>query len=128
MSAIATRLTTASKYTKSTLVGLATGVVGLIIQWIAVPSKFPAFPPGIVVLVVCGVLVAVGIRWWWTPIFAVLMAIWIIVGGIIGQELVDNLSSGQLGTITGNVVMCLGLVTAAISGILAMIAGHRQRR
>jgi hypothetical protein len=127
MSTIATRLAKAPRNTKLSLYGLAIAIVGLVIQWIADPSKFPGFPPGVIVIAVFGALVAFGIRWWWSPIFAVLISVWIVIGGFLGGELVDNLASGAWATIIGNVVMCIGLVIAAITGVLAMIDGRRRR-
>ncbi|WP_069167843.1 hypothetical protein [Nocardia altamirensis] len=121
-----TRLTTAPRNTKMALAGLAIGILGLLIQWIADPPKFGIFPPGILVIAVCGALVAFGARWWWTPIFATAIGIWIVIGGFLSGQLTENLASGDLGTIIGNIVMCLGLLLAAVTGVLAMIEGRRR--
>ncbi|MFG1795908.1 hypothetical protein [Nocardia sp. NPDC049149] len=121
-----TRLQTAPTYTKVALSGLAIGILGLLIQWIADPPKFGIFPPGILVIAVCGALVAFGTRWWWTPIFATAIGIWIVIGGFLSDQLTENLASGDPGTVTGNVVMCVGLLLAAVTGVLAMIEGRRR--
>ncbi|WP_194818625.1 hypothetical protein [Nocardia sp. XZ_19_385] len=115
-----TRMRALPKSTKFALYGLGVGILGLLIQWIVDPSKFPLFPPGIIVIAVCAALVAFGRRWW-SPIFAPLVAAWILVGGILGEDLTQNLTSGDPGTVVGNIVMCLGLGAAAIAGVSAMV-------
>ncbi|WP_068031009.1 hypothetical protein [Nocardia mexicana] len=125
MSTVLTRLGTVPKYTRLSLCGLAIAIAGLVIQWIAEPSKFPGFPPGILVIAVCAAVVAFGARWRWTPTVAMAIALWIVIGGFLSGELTENLASGDIGTITGNVVMCLGLVAAAITAAMAMVRTRR---
>ena len=119
-------LATGPRSTKVALCGLAIGILGLAIQWMADPAKFPGFPPGIIVVLTAGAIVAFGPRWWWTPVFAVLVGLWIVVGGFLSGQLTANLASGEAGTIAGNVVMCLGLIIAAVTGVFAMIEGRRR--
>lgn len=116
--------------------GLGIGIVGLLVQWMADPAKFSAaqgffglaFPPGILFILVAGLLSLVTARWWWHPVFSVIIAFWIVgVGGLSGQ-LTPNLLSTNPGTVTGNVVMSLGLITAFVTGILGMVGGRRVRR
>ncbi|TQM01792.1 hypothetical protein [Pseudonocardia kunmingensis] len=121
-------LSTAPRSTKLALAGLAVGVLGLVIQWIADPAKFPGFPPGIIMIVAAAAIVAFGVRWWWTPVFSVLAGTWIVGGGFLSAQLTANLASGDAGTVAGNVVMSLGLIVAAVAGILAMIEGRRRLR
>ncbi|AGL17575.1 hypothetical protein [Actinoplanes sp. N902-109] len=108
------------------LAGLAVGVLGLVIQWIADPGKFPVFPPGIIVIVACAGLV-VAVRRWWSPVFAVLIALWILLGGLATGQLTPNLTSSDAGTVAGNVVMSLGLAVAAVTGVAAMAGARRVR-
>jgi hypothetical protein len=126
MSEIFVGLAAAPRSTKVALCGLLVGILGLVIQWFADPARFPGFPPGIIVIVACAAAVAFRARWWWTPIFAVLVAMWIVVGGFLSGQLTANLESGDAGTITGNLVMCLGLIVAAIAGVLAMVEERRR--
>lgn len=116
--------------------GLLVGIVGLLIQWLADPAKFAGakatfglpFPPGILFIAVFGALSLVTARWWWHPIFAVLIAFWIVgVGGIAG-ELTPNLLSHNVGTVIGNVVMSLGLIATVVAGVFGMVAGFRANR
>jgi hypothetical protein len=127
MSTIAARFSSAPKSTKLSLSGLAVGVLGLIVQWIADPDKFGGFPPGIIFIAVCAALVVVASGRWWAPVFSVLISLWIIFGGLAAGKLTANLLSGDAGTVAGNAVMSLGLAFAAVTGVVAMIAGRRAR-
>jgi hypothetical protein len=127
MSTIAARFSAAPKSMKLSLSGLAVGVLGLIVQWIADPAKFGGFPPGIIFIAVCAALVVVASGRWWAPIFSVLISLWIVLGGLAGGQLTRNLLFGDAGTVAGNVVMSLGLAFAAVTGVVAMLAGRRAR-
>lgn len=125
-----------SRGTLIALAGLLVGIVGLLIQWLADPAKFAGakatfslpFPPGILFIVVFGLLSLVTARWWWHPIFAALIAFWIVgVGGIAGQ-LTPNLLSHNVGTVIGNVVMSLGLIATVVAGVVSMVTGFRASR
>jgi hypothetical protein len=109
------------------LLGLAVGILGLVIQWIADPGKFAPFPPGIAFIAVFGVLVLLTARRWWSPVFAVLISLWIVLGGLAAGKLTPNLRSGDAGTVAGNVVMVLGLAFAAVTGVAAMVTARRAR-
>jgi hypothetical protein len=124
MSTIAARFSSTPMSTKLSLSGLAVGVLGLVVQWIADPAKFPGFPPGIVFIAVCAALVVVASGRWWAPVFSVLISLWIVLGGWAAGMLTANLLSGDAGTVAGNVVMSLGLVFAAVTGVVAMFAGR----
>lgn len=119
--------------TQMTLAGLGVGIVGLLIQWVADPAKFGgahrtfglSVPPGILFLVACAILVLLTLRWRWHTMFAVLIGFWIvIVGGILAGQLRPNLTSSNLGTVLGNVVMCVGLVAAMVAGVWAIVRGR----
>jgi hypothetical protein len=113
--------------TKLSLSGLAVGIVGLIVQWIADPVKFPGFPPGIYFIAACAVLVVMTSRRWWAPVFAVLISLWIVLGGWAAGQLIPNFRSDDGGTVAGTAVMTAGLVFAAVTGIRAMLAARRSR-
>lgn len=118
-----------------TFAGLAIGILGLVIQWIAEPAKFAAaqdsfgvaFPPGIAFIAAAGLLTLAATRWWWHPVFGVLIAFWIVVGGTLANQLLPNFSSPNPGTVAGNIVMAAGLILAGVAGIGAMISGFRTR-
>ena len=127
MSAIATGVARAPKSTRWSLWGLAVGILGLVIQWIADPRKFFPFPPGILFILGCGVLVVFTLRWWWAPAFSVLISLWIVLGGWAAGKLIPNLVSGDVGTAAGTAVMSLGLAFAAVTGIMAMVRARQAR-
>jgi hypothetical protein len=127
MSTIAARFSATPRSTKLSLSGLAAGVLGLIVQWVADPAKFPGFPPGIVFIAVCAALVVAASGRWWAPVFSVLISLWILLGGLAAGMLTANLLSGDAGTVAGNVVMSLGLAFAAVAGVVAMLAARRAR-
>ena len=127
------------RFSRSTVLsyaGLLTGILGLLIQWAADPSKFSdgeqsfgvTFPPGILFILAFGVLMLATSRWWWHPVFAVLIAFWIVVMGTVADQLQPNLVSHNPGTVGGNVVMALGLILAGVTGVSAMVTGRRARR
>jgi hypothetical protein len=127
MSMIVARVAAVPKSTRLSLWGLAWGVLGLVIQWIADPGKFNPFPPGIAFIVAFGALVVFTARRWWAPVFSVLISLWIVVAGWAAGQVTPNLRSGDVGTVAGNVVMLLGLAFAAVTGIVAMLVGWQAR-
>jgi hypothetical protein len=127
VSTIAARFSATPRSTKLSLSGLAVGVLGLIVQWVADPAKFPGLPPGIVFIAGCAALVVAASGRWWAPVFSVLISLWILLGGLAAGMLTANLLSGDAGTVAGNAVMSLGLAFAAVTGAVAMLAARRAR-
>ena len=127
MSTIVARVAAAPRSTGWSLWGLAVGILGLVVQWIADPPKFAPFPPGILFIAGFGALVVLTLRYWWAPIFGVLISLWIVLGGWAAGVLTPNLVSGDLGTVVGTAVMSVGLLVAAVTGIVAMIGARRAR-
>lgn len=119
---------TPSRALVATLAGLAVGVLGLLVQWIAAPQLFGSFgfPPGIIYVVAAGVIVWLDRRSTWSPSAAVALALWIVIGGLAGGNLTENLASGDVGIIAGNLVMVLGLLVAAVAGVLAIRHNRRH--
>ena len=113
--------------------GLLIGIVGLLVQWAADPAKFAAaeqpfgiaFPPGILFIVGAGLLSLATSRWWWHPVFTVLIAVWIVGVGGLANQLTPNLFSPNPGTVAGNVVMAVGLVLAGVAGVAGMVSSRR---
>ena len=116
-----------SRLTTATLGGLAVGVLGLLLQFIADPAKFGSFPPGIYFLIVAAAIVWLAERWRWSALIAVALVLWIVIGGTLSGKLSANLASSDMLTVAGNVVMVLGLLGAAVFGILAVVRRGRHR-
>jgi hypothetical protein len=125
-----------NRLTFVSLAGLLVGIVGLLVQWAADPSKFSAgeqpfgiaFPPGILFILGAGLLTLGTARWWWHSAFAVLISFWIVVVGGLAGQLTPNLFSPNLGTVAGNLIMTVGLALAGIAGVLGMIRARRSGR
>ena len=125
-----------NRATLITFAGLLVGILGLLIQWAANPARFAAgeqpfgiaFPPGILFILAAGLLTLATARWWWHPVFAVLIAFWIVVVGGLANQLMPNLLSHNPGTVAGNVVMSLGLIVAGVAGVASMVTTLRGRR
>lgn len=124
---------------RSTLVsfiGLLVGIAGLVVQWIAQPSKFAgaagtfgvSIPPGILFIAAAGLLALLTARWWWHAIFGVLIAFWIVGVGSLANKLQPNLFSDNVGTVAGNVIMAGGLILAAVAGVVSIVISFRSRR
>ncbi|WP_103336550.1 hypothetical protein [Amycolatopsis sp. CA-126428] len=125
------------RLSRSTLVsfaGLLGGIAGLLVQWAADPARFSAaqqsfgipFPPGILFIAGAGLLMLATSRWWWHPIFAVVIAFWIAGVGTLAGQLTPNLVSPNAGTVAGTVVMAAALLLAAIAGFVGMVSGRRR--
>jgi hypothetical protein len=115
------------------LAGLLVGIVGLLVQWAANPAKFTAgeqpfgiaFPPGILFILGAGLLTLGTARWWWHPVFAVLISFWIVVVGGLSGQLTPNLFSPNPGTVAGNLIMSAGLLLALVAGVAGMVSARR---
>lgn len=111
-----------------TLTGVGIGMVGIVLQYIAMPALFGGFPPGLYFLAAAALLVVLFRRWSWSPLFAVLLAAWITFGGISGGQMAKNLSSGNGLLAVGAVVLQLGLALAIVAGIVAIVGNVRHVR
>ncbi|BCJ38469.1 hypothetical protein Athai_59720 [Actinocatenispora thailandica] len=118
------------------LAALLVGILGLVVQWIADPSKFGdaeqsfgiTFPPGIIFILVAAVLMVLTSRWWWHPVFAAIACLWIVGAGSLADQLQPNLTSHNAGTVAGNVVMAGGLIVALVAGVVSAVGTLRSRR
>jgi hypothetical protein len=110
----------------ATMAGLVVGALGIAILW-ASGVEFPIYPPpGIIVLVVGTVFVALG-RWSWTPAVGAFLGLFVTVGFLISPTGLSNLA-GEAGTSVaiGQGTQVIGVVTALIAGVVATRANYRQ--
>ena len=110
--------------TKFTIAGLLLGAVGILLQYLTLPEDFPAVPPGPIIVMAAAVFVTLGVRWWWSSLVGVAVALMILIGGTLDGGLIDNLSDFP-GPATGAVLMLMGLVTALIAGVIAATTRRR---
>lgn len=109
--------------------GLAAAAVGLGIQWVANPATFASFgfPPGLIYVVGTAVIVWCNRRSPWAAAGGVTMGVWILLGGLVGGELQENLATGNAGTVTGNLVMSAGLALSVVAGVISVVRARRTR-
>jgi hypothetical protein len=108
------------------MAGLVVGALGIAILW-ASGVEFPFYPPpGIIVLVVGTVFVALG-RWSWTPAMGAFLGLFVTVGFLISPTGLSNLA-GDAGTSVaiGQGVQVIGVLTALIAGVVATRTNYRQ--
>ncbi|MGH2679526.1 MAG: hypothetical protein ACRDG8_03435 [Actinomycetota bacterium] len=111
-----------------TIVGLVVGAVGIVILW-ASGVDFPVFPPpGIPILGVGAIVVALTRRTW-TPAVGAFLGLFVTVGFLISPTGLSNLR-GEAGTsvAVGQAIQVIGVVTALIAGALATRNNYRARR
>jgi hypothetical protein len=114
------RSTVRARLVLTVLTGLGIAVAGLLVQFAADPTKFGVFPLGIVFIVVAAAIVWLARRKRSAPLTGAAIAAWITFGGFTTGELGRNLTSGDLATAAGNVVMMIGLLLAFVTAVSAV--------
>jgi len=100
--------------------------VGIFIQFVTGVPGFPAIPPGPIILIGVGLLVAL-LPWRWTPIIGLIAALFVSVGTVLANmgnsaTTIAQLSApGAFGPFIGTVLQALGLIVALICGIVATV-------
>lgn len=100
--------------------------VGIFIQFVTGVPGFPAIPPGPIILIGVGLLVAL-LLWRWTPVIGLVAALFVSVGTVLANTgksatTIDQLSApGEFGPFIGTVLQVLGLVVALICGVVATV-------
>ena len=112
-----------------TVIGLVAAAIGIWIQSISGVPDYPSrFPPGPIILVVLAVGIALGARWWWTPLLGALLSLLIIVGAFVRPGTGSRLSDPTaVAAFTGTLIQMIGLVLGLIGGLLATIQNYRRR-
>jgi len=112
------------------LSGLAVGGLGIGIQFIAAPEKFgnAPIPPGLYFLAGAALVIWLARRWRWSPLVPVLLALWILFGGLRGGQLIANLDALNGGLVAGVLVMLLGLLLTIVVGIWAVAVRPAAKR
>ncbi len=110
-----------------TVLGLLVGATGISILW-AAGVEFPvAIPPGLVILLVGALLVAL-LRAPWAAAVGAFLGAFVLVGFLASPTGMDNLT-GQSGTAvaSGQAVQLLGVAIALVSGTVAFRSERRRR-
>ena len=106
-----------------TLVGLLVAALGIAILYVA-GAEMPVVPPGFVLLLIAAGLLAKG-PWRWTPIVAIVIALFEAAGTFATSAdlLVDTSTFSHF---AGTWVRVIGIVLALFGGIAATRAAYRK--
>lgn len=110
----------------ATVVGLVAGAVGIAVLW-ASGVEFPIYPPpGIPILLVGAIFVALA-RWPWAPGVGAFLGLFVTVGFVVSGG-PPNLV-GRDGTIVaiGTWIQMTGVLTALIAGVIATRTNYRKQ-
>lgn len=118
--------TSPSGASKLTVLGLVVAAVGIVIQVFSGVSEYPTIPPGLIILLVAAGVVALETRWSWTPLIGVVVALFLLFGAVVTSGTANRLSDpAMVGAFVGTVVQLLGLVVAAVTGLVSAIRNYR---
>jgi hypothetical protein len=116
--------------TSVTVLALVVGAAGIAILWGAGQS-FPFYPPpGIIILLAGAFVVGLG-RSGWSPGVGALLGLFVVVGflveGFVTGDGFSNLVADEgAGRAVGQAVQLIGVVTAVVSGAIAVRVNHRS--
>ena len=110
-----------------TVAGLVVAAAGIVIQ-IASGAEYPTIPPGLIILLAAAGLAALATRWRWTTIVAVIVSLFLLVGGVLAPQAREQLSDPtQVGIFIGTLIQLLALVVALVAGVAATRQLYRTR-
>ncbi len=109
---------------KLTVAGLITAAGGIVIQIIS-GVDFPTIPPGLFILLIPAALIAFG-RWKWTLVLGAVAGLWLFIGLFLSGQGSRLLDSSQIG-FNGLWVQMLGVIVAAVAGIIASLQNYQKR-
>ena len=109
----------------ATVAGLVVGALGIAILW-ASGVAFPfVIPPGIVILLVGALFVALA-KWQWAPAVGAFLGLFVFVGFLISPTGVPNLLGlSGMSVAIGQVIQVIGVLTALVSVVMASWSNDR---
>ncbi|WP_020667116.1 hypothetical protein [Amycolatopsis nigrescens] len=110
-----------------TILGLLVGAAGIAVLW-AAGVAFPFYPPpGIIILLIGAVFMALS-KARWAPAVGAFMGLFVVVGFLVSPDGFPNLT-GEHGTgaSIGSVIQLIGVVTALVAGVLATVRATKSR-
>jgi hypothetical protein len=113
---------------KTAGIALVASGLGIIVQILGGAEEYPAIPPGAIILVVAGLAVFAW-RWRWSPVIAVAVAGFILIGAFLTEGTADRLGvPGNLGQFLGTALQMAGVVVALVAGVVGLVkAGVKSR-
>jgi hypothetical protein len=119
--------------TKLTIVGLITVAVAIWTQWLSGDPAYPKFPPGPVIFIAVAAIVAMGTRWWWTPLIGALIALLVTSGwfALLSRNILRLTDPGSVGKFAagifaGALLQIAALLFTDIAGLAATIQNYRR--
>lgn len=121
--------------TKLTVAGLISVAVALWTQWLSGDPAYPKFPPGPVIFIAVAVIVAMGSRWWWTPLIGALIALLVTSGSFarLPAEILRLTHPGSvgkfaIGIFAGKLLQIVALLMTDLAGLAATIQNYRRMK
>lgn len=119
--------------TKLTIAGLISVTVAIWIQWLSGDPAYPKFPPGPVIFIAVAAIVAMGTRWWWTPLIGALIALLVTSGwfALLPRNVLRLTHPGSVGKfaagiLAGTLLQIAALLFTDIAGLAATIQNYRR--
>lgn len=124
-----------SVLTTLTIAGLISSAVAIWIQWFSGDPAYPKFPPGPVVFIAVAAIVAIGTRWWWTPLIGALIALLVTSGwfarlpaGVLRLTHPGSVGKFAAGIFIGTLLQIAALIFTDIAGLAATIQNYRRMK
>ena len=111
---------------RTQVAALAAAAAGIIVQIIA-GVKYPAVPPGLVILLAAAAVVWF-VPWRWTPMIGVVCAGFIFIGGFAAaQGRYDLTHPGtHPGAFSGTLIQMVAMAVAVVAGVMALAVRSRR--
>ncbi|HEY1743318.1 MAG TPA: hypothetical protein VGG18_09130, partial [Granulicella sp.] len=120
-------------WTKLTIAGLISIAIAIWAQWLSGDPAYPKFPPGPVIFIAVAAIVAMGTRWWWTPLVGALISLLVTSGwvALLPRNVVRLTHPGSVGTFAagifaGALLQIVALVFTDIAGLVATVQNYRR--
>jgi hypothetical protein len=115
-----------SRPARTEAAALTVAAIGIIIQIIG-GVKYPAVPPGLLILLAAAALVAF-LPWRWAPVIGVLAGAFMVFGAIAAANARYDLTHpGHPGAFIGTWIQLIAVVVAVVAGIAALTVRNRAR-
>ncbi|WP_232667796.1 hypothetical protein [Pseudonocardia sp. TRM90224] len=111
---------------RTTIAGLVAGAVGIGLLWASGMVAFPFYPPPGMLILAAGALFVALAPWRWAPAVGAALGLFVIVGFLLSSGTANLL--GALGPVVslGSAVQVIGVVAAAIGGVMATVSAYRS--
>ena len=121
--------------TRLTVAGLIGSAVAIWMQWLSGDPSYPKFPPGPVIFVAVAAIVALGARWWWTPLIGSLLSLLVTAGwfALMQRGMQRLLHPGSIGYFApgiflGALAQIVSLAMADVAGLVATVQNYRSTK